>query len=71
MAGGNRQQMAQKAEERFTAADANHDGYLSRDETQNGMPRIAQHFDDIDVDHDGQLSKAEILAYLKQRRTAH
>jgi hypothetical protein len=35
------------------------------------MPRIAQHFDDIDVDHDGQLSKAEILAYLKQRRTAH
>lgn len=71
MAGGHRQQMAQKAEERFAAADANHDGYLSRDEAQSGMPRIAEHFDDIDADHDRQLSKAEILAYLKQRRTAH
>lgn len=71
MAGANRQQMAQKAEERFDAADSNHDGYLSRSEAQTGMPRLAEHFDEIDTDHDGQLSKAEILAYLKQRRAAH
>lgn len=70
MAGGNRRQMAQKSEQRFDAADSNHDGYLSRDEVQSGMPRIAEHFDEVDTDHDGQLSKAEILAYLKQYRAA-
>jgi Ca2+-binding EF-hand superfamily protein len=70
LAGGNRQQMAQKAGQRFDAADTDHDGYLSRGETHSGMPRIAGHFDEIDTDRDGQLSKAEILAYLKQHRAA-
>jgi Ca2+-binding EF-hand superfamily protein len=66
---GNRsQQMAEKAKDRFAAADINHDGFLSREEAQKGTPRLADHFDDIDTDHDGQLSTSEILAYLKQRR---
>lgn len=66
---GNRsQQLAAKAQERFAAADVNHDGFLSRDEAQTGMPRLADHFDEIDTDRDGQLSTAEILAYIKQRR---
>ncbi|HEY9131848.1 MAG TPA: EF-hand domain-containing protein [Dyella sp.] len=62
--------MAQKAQERFTSADTNQDGYLSRDEAQRGMPRLAEHFDEIDTDRDGRLSKAEILAYVQQRRAA-
>lgn len=66
----NRSQMAEKAKDRFAAADTNHDGFLSRDEVQKGMPRMADHFDEIDADHDGQLSTAEILAYLKQRRAS-
>jgi Ca2+-binding EF-hand superfamily protein len=66
--GGGR--MAQKAQERFTAADTNQDGYLSREEAQSGMPRLAEHFDEIDTDHDGRLSKAEILAYVQQRRAS-
>jgi Ca2+-binding EF-hand superfamily protein len=66
----NRSEMAQKAKDRFAAADTNHDGFLSRDEAQKGMPRLADHFDDIDTDHDGQLSTAEILAYVKQRRAS-
>jgi Ca2+-binding EF-hand superfamily protein len=62
------QKIAEKAQERFSAADSNHDGYLSRDEASAGTPRLAAHFDEIDSNGDGQLSKEEILAYLKQRR---
>ncbi|MEW9623038.1 hypothetical protein [Rhodanobacter geophilus] len=64
------QRFTDKASQRFAAADANHDGYLSRDEAAQGMPRLAEHFDEIDTDHDGQLSKTEILAYIQQRRAA-
>jgi Ca2+-binding EF-hand superfamily protein len=68
-AGGSRSQaMVEKAQERFAAADINHDGYLSRDEAAQGTPRLAAHFDEIDSDHDGQLSKQEIIAFLQQRR---
>ena len=70
MSEGRSQQVAEKAQERFAAADLNHDGSLSRDEVSQGMPRLAEHFDDIDTDHDGQLSKAEIVAYIKQRRAS-
>jgi len=66
--GSRSQRVAAKAQERFAAADANHDGQLSRDEAQKGTPRLAGHFDEIDADHDGQLSTAEILDYLKQHR---
>jgi Ca2+-binding EF-hand superfamily protein len=67
--GGSRsQKIADKAQERFSAADTNHDGYLSRDEATQGTPRLAAHFDEIDGDHDGRLSKQEIIAYIQQRR---
>ena len=66
--GSRSEKMAAKAKERFSAADTNHDGKLSRDEAASGMPRIADHFDAIDTDGDGQLSPAEIIAYVKQRR---
>jgi Ca2+-binding EF-hand superfamily protein len=62
------QRIAAKAQERFAAADANHDGSLSLEETQKGLPRLAEHFGEIDADHDGQLSTTEILAYFRQRR---
>jgi Ca2+-binding EF-hand superfamily protein len=65
-----RSQMAEKAKDRFASADLDHDGYLSRDEAQKGMPRLADYFDEIDTDHDGKLSSAEIVAYLKQRRAS-
>ena len=65
-----RSQMAQKARDRFNAADVKHVGLLSRKEAREGMPRLADHFDQIDTDHDGQLSMAEIVAYVKQRRAS-
>ena len=62
------QKIAEKARERFAAADTDHDGRLSQDEANQGMPRLAAHFAEIDADHDGQLTTDEILAYLQQRR---
>jgi len=61
------QKVADKVQQRFAAADLNHDGYLSRDEANQGMPRLAAHFDEIDSNHDGRLSGDEIRAYLRQR----
>ncbi|HVX04615.1 MAG TPA: EF-hand domain-containing protein [Rhodanobacteraceae bacterium] len=66
--GGRSQAAAEKAQERFAAADTNHDGYLSRDEAAQGTPRLSAHFDEIDSDHDGLLSKQEIIAFIQQRR---
>ncbi|PWK87785.1 EF-hand domain-containing protein [Fulvimonas soli] len=68
--GGRAQQIAAKLKERFDAADANHDGQLSRDEAAQGMPRLAGQFDAIDANHDGQLSRDELAAYLRERRAA-
>lgn len=58
----------EKLRERFAAADADHDGTLSRTEATAGMPRVAKHFDAIDTDHDGKLTLAEVAAFLKQAR---
>lgn len=65
------QKIAQKAKDRFAAADTNHDGQLSQDEANQGMPRLAEHFAEIDTDSNGQLSTAEIVAYIQQRRGSH
>jgi len=62
------QKIAEKAKERFNAADTNHDGQLSQDEANQGMPRLAAHFAEIDTNKDGQLSIDEIVAYIQQRR---
>ena len=62
------QKIAEKAKDRFADADTNHDGQLSQDEANQGMPRLATHFAEIDTDNNGQLSTAEIVAYIQQRR---
>lgn len=62
------QKIAEKAKDRFAAADTNHDGQLSQEEANQGMPRLAAHFAEIDTDSNGQLSTAEIVGYIQQRR---
>jgi len=47
------------AEERFAAADANHDGYVSRAEAEKSLPTVAAHFDKIDANGDGHLTRDE------------
>lgn len=49
-------------EERFAAADTNHDGQLTPAEAKAGMPRVAANFDKIDADHSGTVTLAEIKA---------
>lgn len=50
-------------EERFTAADKDHDGKLTLVEAKAGMPRIAKGFDKIDKDKKGFVTVAEIKAF--------
>ncbi|WP_299688614.1 hypothetical protein [Hydrocarboniphaga sp.] len=60
-------------QQKFEAADANHDGKLSPDEAKAGMPRVSEHFSEIDADKDGYLTKGEIvsaMAAMKAKRDA-
>ena len=43
---------------RFFAADANHDGGLDKTEA-NGMPMLAVYFDQVDANHDGKVTRQE------------
>ena len=58
-----KQDRKQKSEEKFSKADVDHDGSLSREEAGKGLPRIAKNFDAIDANKDGKASKEEIKAY--------
>ncbi len=60
--------------EKFNAADANHDGKLTREEADAGMPNVAKDFDKIDTKKSGSVTQKQIGAYYaakaKQRRAA-
>ena len=60
----------EKFNEKFDAADIDHDGFLTRDEAAKSLPHIAKHFDAIDVNHDGKLSRQEIAQFLAWKRKA-
>jgi len=55
------ERMKAQFDKRFAAADANHDGKLSREEAQK-MPRVAQHFDEIDTARTGFVTKEQVQA---------
>lgn len=56
----------QQLQQRLTAADANGDGLISRNEADASLPRIARRFDALDSNHDGQLSPDELRAAMQQ-----
>ena len=58
----------ERMRERFEAADTDHDGLLSRDETAKGLPHLSKHFDAIDTNHDGKLSIQEIAVFMRNKR---
>ena len=68
--GGRGRQGAAELQKRFAAADANHDGRLTRDEAKNGMPFVYQHFDEIDTAKSGSVSMAEIGAFFRDKAAA-
>jgi hypothetical protein len=45
-------------DQRFNAADANHDGFLDREEAKN-MPMLSQYFDEVDANKDGKVTRQE------------
>jgi hypothetical protein len=67
--GGNKEKMRERFEERFSKADANGDGKLSKSEAA-AMPRVAKNFDAIDANHDGFVTKAEITQAMMAQRGA-
>ena len=48
--------------------DANHDGYISRDEAQS-RPAIARNFDKIDTNHDGKIDRQEFQSWRQQMQS--
>lgn len=49
-------------DERFAAADKNHDGKLTLAEAKAGMPRVAANFDMIDTQKRGYVTVDQIKA---------
>jgi len=68
----NAQEAKAKFTEKFNAADADHDGKLTRQEAEAGMPNVAKDFDKIDAKKKGFVTQKQIGAYYaakaKQRR---
>lgn len=65
--GDRRQEVAKQVRDRFTTADANGDGQLSRDEAKAGMPRVFERFDEIDSGGKGFVTLDDLRASFGQR----
>ena len=52
--------------ERFSAADADGDGRLTREEAAAKMPGVAAHFDQLDADHKGYLTKRDVAMGMRK-----
>ena len=54
-------QSQQEVIDRFKAADKNGDGRVTREEAQQGLPRIAAVWDKVDVDNKGYITLEQLL----------
>lgn len=59
---------AQMMQNRFNAANTNHDGKLTLAEAQAGMPRVAQHFSEIDTAKKGYITFAQLSAFMAAKK---
>ena len=57
-----------KAVERFDKADADKDGFISKDEAMATLPYIAENFDKYDKKKDDKLSWEEFVGHDKWKR---
>ena len=53
--------------QQFAAANVTHDGELTREQAERGMPMVARDFDAIDIDHKGYVTLPEIRAFAAQQ----
>lgn len=56
--------------QRFASANVTHDGRLTREQADSGMPMVARNFDTIDIEHKGYVTLPEIRAFAAERRAA-
>jgi hypothetical protein len=72
--GGNPQRMermAQQLQARFSSANTTHDGKLTKQQADAGMPMVARHFDEIDTQKAGYITLPQIAAFMQERGAAH
>jgi hypothetical protein len=65
------ERMAQQLQARFAAANTTHDGKLTKQQAEAGMPMLAQHFDEIDAQKTGYVTLPQIMAFMQERGAAH
>jgi hypothetical protein len=68
--GARMERMMAQVQERFAAANTTHDGKLTREQAQAGMPKVAQHFDEIDSQKAGFVTLAQIEDFMRARAAA-
>jgi hypothetical protein len=72
MAGSQRMEHAmQQLQARFATANTTHDGKLTRAQAAQGMPMVAQNFDQIDTQKTGYITLAQIEQFMQQRAASH
>jgi hypothetical protein len=54
----------------FATANVTHDGRLTRQQAEVGIPLVAQNFDAIDFDQKGYVTLPEIQAFMVRQRAA-
>ena len=64
------ERMMAQVQSRFAAANTTHDGRLTREQAQAGMPMVAQHFDEIDAQQAGFVTLAQIEDFMRARAAA-
>ncbi|MBI3936026.1 MAG: EF-hand domain-containing protein, partial [Betaproteobacteria bacterium] len=60
----------QAVKREFRSADANGDGYLSREEAANRFPFVGRNFDRIDANGDGKISPDEFVRLRRYQAAA-
>ena len=61
----------QQLQGRFAAANTTHDGKLTRAQAAQGMPMVAQNFDQIDTQKAGSITLPQIEQFMQQRAASH
>jgi Ca2+-binding EF-hand superfamily protein len=63
-----REERVARTKERFSKADADGNGALSRPEAEKSMPGVARRFDALDANRDGHVTQDEIKTWRMQKR---
>jgi hypothetical protein len=61
----------QQLQARFAAANTTHDGKLTQAQAAQGMPMVAQNFDQIDTQKAGYITLPQIEQFMQQRAASH